>query len=322
MAEEREGKNPVQSAERIFQVMETLADHGEMGLMELSTALDLHKSTVHRLLMSLIYMGYAKQDEATQKYMLSYKVVNMAGKILERMDILQVAKPYMERLSDLSGEAVHLVQREGNHILYIYKIEAKVGTIRMVSHVGMVHPMYCSGVGKAIMATLPDEEVKKIWNESIIEKKTDKTITDFSQMQEVLEEVRQNGYALDDEENEKGVRCIAACLHGYQKEVKYAFSISGPTSRMTRERVKELAGGRFYMVHRPFRLAEIMSKMVACGIEPKRMQLVYPYVDKEPNMVLLEGSRGGRSRLTVEKPLIVYKEQGVYTDEIYDIYGY
>ena len=80
--------------------------------------------------------------------------------------------------------------------------------------------------------------------------------------------------------------------------------------------------GRFYMVHRPFRLAEIMSKMVACGIEPKRMQLVYPYVDKEPNMVLLEGSRGGRSRLTVEKPLIVYKEQGVYTDEIYDIYGY
>ena len=164
MAEEREGKNPVQSAERIFQVMETLADHGEMGLMELSTALDLHKSTVHRLLMSLIYMGYAKQDEATQKYMLSYKVVNMAGKILERMDILQVAKPYMERLSDLSGEAVHLVQREGNYILYIYKIEAKVGTIRMVSHVGKVHPMYCSGVGKAIMATLPDEEVKKIWN--------------------------------------------------------------------------------------------------------------------------------------------------------------
>ena len=81
-------------------------------------------------------------------------------------------------------------------------------------------------------------------------------------------------------------------------------------------------GGRFYMVHRPFRLAEIFSKMVAYKIEPKRMQLVYPYVDKEPNMVLIEGLRGGKSRLTVEKPLIVYKEQGVYTDEIYDIYGY
>ena len=241
MAEGKETKNPVQSAERIFQVMEMLAENGEMGLMEISAALDLHKSTVHRLLMSLVYMGYAKQDETTQKYMLSYKIVNMAGKILDRMDILQVAKPYLERLSDLSGEAVHLVQREGNHILYIYKIEAKVGTIRMVSHVGMIHPMNCSGVGKAIMATLPEREVKQIWNESVIEKKTDKTVTDYDEMQKLLEEVRKNGYALDDEENEKGVRCIAACLHGYQNEVKYAFSISGPTSRMTRERVMELA---------------------------------------------------------------------------------
>ncbi len=80
--------------------------------------------------------------------------------------------------------------------------------------------------------------------------------------------------------------------------------------------------GRFYMVHRPFRLAEIFSKMIEYHIEPKRMKLVYPFVDKEPNMVLIEGLRGGRSRLTVEKPLIVYKEPGVYTDEIYDIYGY
>ena len=81
-------------------------------------------------------------------------------------------------------------------------------------------------------------------------------------------------------------------------------------------------GGRFYMVHRPFRLAEIISLMVQYRIEPKRMRLVYPYVDREPNMVLIEGLRGGKSRMTVEKPLIVYKEPGKYTDEIYDVYGY
>lgn len=81
-------------------------------------------------------------------------------------------------------------------------------------------------------------------------------------------------------------------------------------------------GGRFYMVHRPFRLAEIMSKMVEYRIEPKRMRLVYPFVDKEPNMVLIEGMRGGKSRLTVEKPLIVYKAPNQYTDEIYEVYGY
>lgn len=80
--------------------------------------------------------------------------------------------------------------------------------------------------------------------------------------------------------------------------------------------------GHFFMVHRPFRLAEIICMMHDYHVEPKRMKLVYPFVDKEPNMVLLEGMRGGRSRMTVEKPLIVYREQDVYTDEIYDIYGY
>ena len=78
--------------------------------------------------------------------------------------------------------------------------------------------------------------------------------------------------------------------------------------------------GRFYMVHRPFRLAEILAKMIEYKIEPKRMQLVYPYVDKEPNMVLIEGYRGGKSRITVEKPFIVYKEKGVYTDDVYKAY--
>ena len=81
-------------------------------------------------------------------------------------------------------------------------------------------------------------------------------------------------------------------------------------------------GGNFYMVHRPFRLAEIITLMVQYKLEPKRMQLVYPYVDKEPNMVLIEGCRGGKSRMTVEKPLIVYQSPGVYMPEIYDIYGY
>ena len=80
--------------------------------------------------------------------------------------------------------------------------------------------------------------------------------------------------------------------------------------------------GRFYMVHRPFRLAEIICTMTKYGIEPKRMKLVYPYVDREPNMVLIEGLRGGKTRMTVEKPLIVYEERGKYTDEIVEIYGY
>lgn len=92
--------------------------------------------------------------------------------------------------------------------------------------------------------------------------------------------------------------------------------IAGMTARLLRP------GGRFYLVHRPFRLAEILVTLSACRLEPKRMQLVYPFVDREPNMVLLEMTRGGRSRMTVEKPLIVYESPGVYTEEIRTIYGY
>ena len=82
------------------------------------------------------------------------------------------------------------------------------------------------------------------------------------------------------------------------------------------------SGGRFYLVHRPFRLVEIFSALTRYHLEPKRMRLVYPFVDKEPNMVLIEAVRGGRSMIKIEKPLIVYEKPGVYTKEIYDVYGY
>ena len=81
-------------------------------------------------------------------------------------------------------------------------------------------------------------------------------------------------------------------------------------------------GGHLYLEHRPFRISELFSLMTKYKLEPKRMRLVYPYIDKEPNMVLLEGCRGGKSRITIEKPLIVYQSPNVYTDEIYNVYGY
>lgn len=241
MEENNPTQNPIQSAERIFKVLETLAVSGPMGLMELSNQLGLHKSTAHRLLTSLICMGYARQDEDTQKYMLSYKIVGLSGQLLDKIDILPIAHSYMKQLAELSQETVHLVQRNDKDIIYIDKVESKVSSIRMVSQIGMIHPMYCSGVGKAILATLSIEEVTKIWNESIIEKKTENTIVSLDKLLEVLERVRKCGYAIDDEENEIGVRCIAACIYDYRGKAKYAFSISAPVSRMSDERIKELS---------------------------------------------------------------------------------
>lgn len=234
-------KNPIQVADRLFEAMEYLGEHGSSGLMELSEALKLNKSTAHRILNSLIYMGYAKQDPATAKYSLTFKVWDLANQLLTHIDIVDLARPHLKELVKQAGETVHLVQRDGIKAVYIDKVESYQNSVRLVSKVGKSIPLYCSGVGKALMAEMDLSEVTMIWEKSKIQKLTPHTITDFEQLLKVLDQVRETGYALDDEENEMGVRCIAACIHDYRGKPKYAFSISVPINRMTDQRIDKLS---------------------------------------------------------------------------------
>jgi DNA-binding IclR family transcriptional regulator len=237
-------KNPVQAAERIFNVLEMLAVTGPIGLVELSTKLELHKSTVHRLLLSLICMGYAYQDEETGKYMLSFKIVELSGKILSKVDLIAKVRPFIDELANACRETVHFVQRRGTEVFYLDKVAPlypQESAIRMASQVGLSRPLYCSAVGKAILAEMKDEEVKYIWDNSVVEKKTEKTITEFEELQKELIEIREKGFALDNEENELGVRCIAACIKNHNGIPNNAFSISAPVGRMTDERIEILA---------------------------------------------------------------------------------
>jgi DNA-binding IclR family transcriptional regulator len=238
-----ETKNPVQSAERIFGVLEALAETGPIGIMDLSTRLDLHKSTVHRLLLSLICMGYVKQDE-TGKYGLTFKIVELSEKVISRSDIVLIVHPLIAELANDCRETVHFVQRRGTEVFYLDKVapfNPQESAIRMASQIGLTRPMYCSAVGKAILAEMKDEEVEYIWNNSVIEKKTEHTITTWVELRKEVEEIRRKGYALDNEENELGVRCIAVCVRDLQGLPNNAFSISAPAVRMTDDRVKQLA---------------------------------------------------------------------------------
>lgn len=241
MSEEQ--KNPIQSADRIFMVMETLAGTGPIGLVDLSTRIGLHKSTVHRLLLSLICMGYVTQDE-NNKYRLTYKLMEISSRALAGMDEVTIAHPYLEKLANECRETVHLVECRGCEVVYIDKVTPIIrndSAIRMASQIGLSRPMYSSGVGKAILAQLPEEEVKFIWENSVIEKKTEYTITSLNALMQELKKIRERGYALDNEENEIGVRCIAACIFDYRGKVKNAFSISAPAMKMTDARIEELA---------------------------------------------------------------------------------
>ena len=201
-----ESKNPIQVADRLFLAMETLSKIGPVSLADLSRELNLNKSTTHRLLSSLIYMGYAKQDSETQKYDLSLKVLALSNCLLERLDILEVVRPYLKSLSQETGETVHFVQLDGSEAVYIYKEESRQNSVRMVSH-------------------------KKLPRH---------TITDYDTFLKEVKEARKNGYALDNEENELGVRCIAVGLTDYKGRSRYAFSISAPVTRMTDKRIQEI----------------------------------------------------------------------------------
>ena len=232
-------KSGVQSVERIFQLIESLAAHpAGAGLQRLAQDTDLAKSTVHRLLASLVSLGYAAQDE-NGRYRLTLKMFELSSGIVNSMDIMDVAKVHLERLAQRTGEAVHLVIRDGQDIVYIYKTES--GPMRMSSRVGLRSPLYCTGVGKAILATLPPEEVTNIWQHTTPQKLTTLTIVEFDALQAQLAEVRTNGYAIDDEENELGVRCVAVAIPGVGGRADSAFSISGLAPYMTPERIRRIA---------------------------------------------------------------------------------
>lgn len=233
-------KNPIQVSERIFHTIECLAQNGAMGLQELSTALDLNKSTVHRILNSLICMDYVRQDPETVKYSLSFKICGLSNQILSQNSMIDIARPFIKELSANSGETVHLVQLDGINATYIDKVEASQNSVRMISMVGKSIPLYCSGVGKAILADMPDAKIESIWKQSFIQQLTEHTVTRFVDFMNLIEETRRTGYALDNEENEIGVRCIAVSLKGYNGKSTYAISISAPKDRMSDARILQL----------------------------------------------------------------------------------
>ena len=209
--------------------------------LEIAQALGLNKTTAFRILRSLIYMGYVTQNEENGKYSLTLKIVSLAHKVVLRTDIIVVVHPFLARLSEETGETVHFVKRDGADAVYIDKVMGKAHSAEMGSRIGGRIPLYCSGVGKAICAALSLDETAVVWQESDVRRITPYTITNYEDFMFSLEDVRKRGYALDNEENESGVRCIAATVIPAGGSAQYAFSISAPVERMDNDRIHTLA---------------------------------------------------------------------------------
>jgi len=229
--------SPVQSIDRLFDIIETLSgsSHG-MTLTDLSAAVGLHVSTTHRLLASLVARGYVQKDIETGKYRLTMRFFEIGSRVVGGMNLVSVSRPFLEHLADFTGETIHLVARHGDEVVYLYKEDTSNSIVRMASFVGLRNPMYCTAVGKCILANLPEKEVAAIWSRTVVTAFTPHTLVTYEALLNELSVIRTRGWAVDNEEHELGVVCIAAPIFDYSGTPVAALSTSFPASRIDEER--------------------------------------------------------------------------------------
>ena len=234
--------NLVQTIERTSLILDILGQSPQgISIRELSTKIKLPKGTTHRLLSSLSYFGYVRQDSKTRNYFLGLKLVELGNLLLSQLDLRKEAEPFLRDLAERTKETVHMVFLDRGEIVYIDKVELdhNPSGLRMASRIGLRNPAHSSAVGKVLLSHLPEEELKGLIKEKGLPKRTENTITDLIQLKEHLKAVRTQGYAIDDEENEKGIRCVAAPLYNEIGKVVAAISISVPAFRVTKKMVQD-----------------------------------------------------------------------------------
>jgi DNA-binding IclR family transcriptional regulator len=240
-------KNVVQSLERAGLILEVLSQYSQgLSLRDLSQKVNLTKGTTHRLLSSLAYLDFIRQNPMNKHYLLSFKLVELGNRLLNQIDYRIEARPFLVELAERTRETAHMVILDQFEVLYIDKVEAIGNTtgLRMASMLGSRIPAHCSAVGKALLAFLPEEKLEELAGTNGLPKKTENTITKLEKLKEHLKLVRKRGYALDNEENEIGIRCIGAPIHDQRGEVIAAISISVPTSRMKSRTMKTMLKGQ------------------------------------------------------------------------------
>ena len=237
------GRSPVQSIDRLFDIIEALSGTPRgLALNELSASVGLHASTTHRLLAALAARGYVNKDIESGKYRLTMRLFEVGSRVVGGMNLVSLARPYLEHLAAITNEAIHLVVRDGDEVVYLYKEDLGDSSMRMASFVGLRTPMYCTAVGKSILSRLPESEVAAIWRRTVITRFTPNTIVDYADLIADLVTARLNGWAADREEHELGVTCIGAPLLDLRGAPFGAISVSMPTARLNPQRETLLSG--------------------------------------------------------------------------------
>ena len=225
----------IQSLARGLRILEMLAESDDgRGITDLANEMGIDKGSVSRLLQTLAHYGFADKDLDTKRYHLGPMVVSLSRSLLVKMPLRETAKPYLHKLVDLTGECAHLGVYAQERILYVDQEESPF-TLRVNAEVGSTAPLHCTALGKAVLAFggAPFPKTLSLH--------TTRTIIDPDLLHYNLELTKKQGYAIDDEEFDYGVRCIAAPVHDFRGKTIGAIGISGPAARITLEKIPEIA---------------------------------------------------------------------------------
>lgn len=226
----------VQSLERAFDVLELMAAAGgEVGLSQLAAESGLPVPTIHRIVRTLVASGYVLQMPS-RRYALGPRLIGLGASASQTVEAW--ASPHLRSLAEASGETANLAMLDVDRVVYVAQAPSTRHTVRMFTEVGRRVYAHCTGVGKALLAQLPDDDVRRLVDQAGMPATTEHTITDLDRLLEEMRLVRERGHAVDDGEQEMGVRCVAVAVPG---SLSSAVSVSGPASRVTPDSVASLA---------------------------------------------------------------------------------
>lgn len=228
---------PPKTVLKALSLLDLIADQPNLTLSELGRLAGVPAPTALRLLRALQEASYVEVDQ-DGRYRLGIQCLVLGSTYMENLDLRSEARVELENLAEETGETVHLGVPDGTEVVYVDKVETS-HSVRMYSRVGASSPMYSSGIGKAILSEAETDLITAV-TAAGMPRRTDNTITDPERLQTELDEIRERGYAVDDVENEEGIRCAAAAVLRADGTPLAAVSISGPTTRITPERIPAL----------------------------------------------------------------------------------
>ena len=245
MPERRRGG--VQSLDRALDVLEALGAAGELGVSEVAARTGLVVSTAHRLLAGLTTRGYVAQNPATGRYLLGFKMLELTGGLEVRTSPLRAAaRPHLELVQQATSETTNLAILNGDRVIYVDQVEGS-HSLRMFTRLGGSALAHATGSGKAILTHRPPEVIAKLFRREPLERLTPRTLTTLEALRDDFVRIRRRGYALDSEEQEEGVSCVATAVFDSTGSACGAISISGPTPRIDQADTRAL--GRLLQSH-------------------------------------------------------------------------